>query len=164
MAVNWVTQHFRRMVKKKALKRWETKLGNPKVIPQALWPTGNCSWKGADQRHHDKVNIIANCLGNQNTAHVLCYSDRRPHVEAKVEALLAIVEEDIPVNFWPCSVLVPVLYILYKIDVPAAHGTYLGLLVDNAYNYTKKHQCCVLCKLQCGLPTVKLCGCWKIKD
>jgi hypothetical protein len=58
-----------------------------------------------DQKHHhgplhhifypiDKANLIADCLGNQF----------RGHVEAKVEALLAIINKDTPVNFRPCNV------------------------------------------------------------
>jgi hypothetical protein len=39
MAVNWVTQNIRTLVKKRALERWETKLANCEVIPQAIWPT-----------------------------------------------------------------------------------------------------------------------------
>jgi hypothetical protein len=35
---------------------------------------------------------------------MMCDSDHRRHVEAQVEALLATVDEDIPVNFWPCDV------------------------------------------------------------
>jgi hypothetical protein len=38
MAVNWVTQNIRKMVWKRALERWETKLGNCEVTPQAIWP------------------------------------------------------------------------------------------------------------------------------
>jgi hypothetical protein len=37
-AVNWVTQNIRRMVLKRALERWETKLANCEVTPQAIWP------------------------------------------------------------------------------------------------------------------------------
>jgi hypothetical protein len=104
----------------------------------------------------DKVNVIAVCLGNQYTAHDLCFSDRRQQVEAKVEALLAVVEEDTPVNFQPCSVLAPILYTLHINDAAAANGSHLGLLADDTYIYTtRKHECHVLCKLQHGLPTVK---------
>jgi hypothetical protein len=37
-AVNWVTKNIRRMIWKSALERWETKLVNCKVTPQAIWP------------------------------------------------------------------------------------------------------------------------------
>jgi hypothetical protein len=45
-----------------------------------------------------KTNIIADCLEKQFRVHVLCDCDHRRHVKAQVEALLAIVDEDIPVN------------------------------------------------------------------
>jgi hypothetical protein len=35
-AVNWVTMSIRRMTRKNALKRWETKINNTEVIPQAI--------------------------------------------------------------------------------------------------------------------------------
>jgi hypothetical protein len=34
-AVNWVTKSIRRMTRKKALERWETKINNAEVTPQA---------------------------------------------------------------------------------------------------------------------------------
>jgi hypothetical protein len=48
----------------------------------------------------DKANIIE----NQFRAHDLCDCDPRRHVEALVEALLATVDEDIPLNFRLCDV------------------------------------------------------------
>jgi hypothetical protein len=51
----------------------------------------------------DKANIITYCLENQFRAHDFCDCDHRRHVEAQVEALLATVDEDIPVNFRPCD-------------------------------------------------------------
>jgi hypothetical protein len=36
-AVNWVTRNIRRMVRKRALERWETKLTNCEVASQAIW-------------------------------------------------------------------------------------------------------------------------------
>jgi hypothetical protein len=35
--VNWVTKTIRRIARKKALKRWETKIENCEVTPQAIW-------------------------------------------------------------------------------------------------------------------------------
>jgi hypothetical protein len=52
----------------------------------------------------DKANITEDCLENQSRAHDLCDCDHRRHVEAKVETLLATVDEDIPVNFRLCGV------------------------------------------------------------
>jgi hypothetical protein len=36
-AVNWVTKTIRRIARKKALERWETKIENCEVTPQAIW-------------------------------------------------------------------------------------------------------------------------------
>jgi hypothetical protein len=52
----------------------------------------------------DKANIIGDTLGSQFRAHDLCDCDHRRHMGAQVEALLATVDEDIPVNFRPCDV------------------------------------------------------------
>jgi hypothetical protein len=52
----------------------------------------------------DKVNIQADCLGKQFRAHDLRDCDHGQHVEAKIEALLATVNEDTPVNFRLCDV------------------------------------------------------------
>jgi hypothetical protein len=37
-AVNWVTKAIRRMTRKKALERFETKISNSEDTPQAVWP------------------------------------------------------------------------------------------------------------------------------
>jgi hypothetical protein len=36
-AVNWVSETIRDMTRIKALERWETKLANTEVTPQATW-------------------------------------------------------------------------------------------------------------------------------
>jgi hypothetical protein len=38
MAVNWVSRAIKRMTQRKALERWEAKLCNCEVTPQAAWP------------------------------------------------------------------------------------------------------------------------------
>jgi hypothetical protein len=38
-AVIWVSKSSRRIARKKALERWETKMGNSEVTPQAMRPT-----------------------------------------------------------------------------------------------------------------------------
>jgi hypothetical protein len=37
-AVNWVKKAIRRMTRRRALERWETKIANADVTPQAIWP------------------------------------------------------------------------------------------------------------------------------
>jgi hypothetical protein len=67
---------YRRMVRKRALKRRETKLENCEVTPQAVWPIAESLSKMSRPRAPseihgllnpifypiDKANIIANCL------------------------------------------------------------------------------------------------------
>jgi hypothetical protein len=36
--VNWVTKTIRRIARNRALGRWETKIENCEVTPQAIWP------------------------------------------------------------------------------------------------------------------------------
>jgi hypothetical protein len=107
--VNWVTQNIRRMVWKRALERWETKLVNCEVTPQTIWPIAKSLTKRGGQKAPsaiygpigpifypvDKANIIAVCLENQFTAHDLCDCDHKQHVKGKVEALLATINEEI---------------------------------------------------------------------
>jgi hypothetical protein len=44
-AVNWVTRNMRRMVRKRALERWETELANCEVTSQAIWPISKSTTK-----------------------------------------------------------------------------------------------------------------------
>jgi hypothetical protein len=37
-AVNWATNAIRWMARRRALERWETKIANTDVTPQAIWP------------------------------------------------------------------------------------------------------------------------------
>jgi hypothetical protein len=104
------------MVRKRALEKWETKLTNCEVTPQAIWPIAESFLERggpeAPSAIHgplgpifypiDKANIVADCTENQFRAHDLC--DYRRHVEDQVEALLATVDEDIPHNFLRCDV------------------------------------------------------------
>jgi hypothetical protein len=41
----------------------------------------------------DKANIIVDCLENQFRTHYLCDCDHKQYVEAKVEVLMAIINE-----------------------------------------------------------------------
>jgi hypothetical protein len=119
-AVNWATGNIRRVVRRKARERWETMMANCEVTPKATRPIAKFlskrGWPKAPFAVHgsldltfypiDKANIIAGCLENQFRAHDLCDCDcdHRRHVEAQVEALLAVVDEDTPVIFRPCDV------------------------------------------------------------
>jgi hypothetical protein len=94
------------------------KVKNCEVTPQAIWSTAKSLTKRdgpkAPSAIHgplsptfysiDKANIIADCLENQLRAHDLYDCDHSRRVEAQVEALLATIVEDIPVNFQPRSI------------------------------------------------------------
>jgi hypothetical protein len=48
--VNWVTKTIRRIARKRALERWETKIENCKVTPQAIWPTAKSLTKSGEPK------------------------------------------------------------------------------------------------------------------
>jgi hypothetical protein len=82
--------------------RWHTvksltKRGGPKAPFALHGPSGSISYP------IDKANIIADCLKKQFRAHGLCDCGHRRYVEAQVEALLATVDEDTPVNSDPVT-------------------------------------------------------------
>jgi hypothetical protein len=86
MAVKWVSRAIRRMTQRKALERWETKLGNCEVTPQATWPIAKSLLrrdgpKASSAIHGpsglkfypiDKANPIVDCLENQFKPPQLC--------------------------------------------------------------------------------------------
>jgi hypothetical protein len=113
-AVNYVT----RSIRKRALERWETNLANCEVTPREIWPIENFLTKRGAPKVPSAIRgalgsifcpigdakLISKCPENQFRAHDLCDGYRRLHVEAEVEALLATVGEDIPVNPQLCDV------------------------------------------------------------
>jgi hypothetical protein len=62
-------------------------------------------------------------------------------------------------------ILALILYSLYINVTPVAHRTHLALFADDTHIYTAhKHECRVLCKLQCDLTAVySWCEHWNIK-
>jgi hypothetical protein len=107
-----------RTVPKRALVIWETKVISCEVTPRAIWPTANSLSKFGEQMaasvNHgqfspifcplDRGNINADCLENRSRACDMCDCENRPNVEAQVEALLATVDEDIPIYFRPSDI------------------------------------------------------------
>jgi hypothetical protein len=118
MAVNWVSKTIRRMTRKRTLEQWETKITNCAVTPQVIWPIAESlpirSGQKALSAVHDQLgpifyrisegNIIADCLESQFTLHDLRDYDHEMQVQARVQALLTTIDEDIPVKFCPCDV------------------------------------------------------------
>jgi hypothetical protein len=116
--VNWVTKIIRRMTRSKAAERWETKVGNCEVTPQALWhiekslmkrdgpktPTVVHGPSGITYHPTEKVNVIADCLENQFTSHDLCVENHARQVETTVQALLASVSGTPLGKARPCDI------------------------------------------------------------
>jgi hypothetical protein len=110
MAVNWVTKSIRRMTRKKALERWETKMGNTEVTHQAIWPIAKSLLKrygpraptaihgssGLQFHPSEEANAITDCLENKYTHHDLCDENHERRLEARVEVLLEDVDNKPP--------------------------------------------------------------------
>jgi hypothetical protein len=89
------------MTHRKALERWETKVWNCEVTPQALWPIAKSlikAWTkgtngplGITYQPNEKANVIAEYLENQFTSHDLCDENHARQVETTVKTLLASV-------------------------------------------------------------------------
>jgi hypothetical protein len=117
-AVKWVTKTIRRIARKRALERSETKIENREVTPQAIWPIAKSltKWGGpkTPTAIHgplgpvfypiEKASVIANYLENLFTPHELCDTDHERRVEARVQALLTTAGENSSVNFRLCDV------------------------------------------------------------
>jgi hypothetical protein len=117
-AVNWVTKTIRRIARKKALDRWDTKIEKCEVTPQAIRPTAKCLTKRGEAKatttihgtlgpvfyQNEKAKVIANYLENLFTPHKVCDTDHERRVEARVQTLLTTVDETPTVKLRPCDV------------------------------------------------------------
>jgi hypothetical protein len=106
--VIWVSKSIRRMTRKKALERWETKLANTELTPPAIWlitksltnrvrpraPTAIHGLLGLNYNPVDKANATADYLENQFTSHNLCEENHEWQVEARVQALFEAVDSN----------------------------------------------------------------------
>jgi hypothetical protein len=116
-AVNWITKSTRRMIRKKGVERWETKIGISEVTPQAIWPIAKSILKRDGPRAptaihgpsglkfypSQKANAIVDCLKNQFTHHDLCDENHEQQVEARVQALLEVVDNNPLEKIRPCD-------------------------------------------------------------
>jgi hypothetical protein len=116
-AVNWVTKSIRRMTRKMALERWETKISNTEVTPQYMWPIAKSLLKrdgprGSTAIHghsglkfhpSEKANAIVDYFENQFTHHDLCDDHHERRVEARVQTLLEAVNSKPPERIRPCD-------------------------------------------------------------
>jgi hypothetical protein len=105
------------MTHKKAVERWETKMGNTEVTPQVIWPIAKSLLKrdvpraptaihgpsGLQFHPSKKANAIADCLENQFTDHGLCDENHKRRLEARVQARLEVVHNKPPERIRPCD-------------------------------------------------------------
>jgi ferredoxin-NADP reductase len=105
------------MTRKKALERCEAKISNAEVTPQAVWPIAKSLLKRGGPRaptaihgarglkYHpfEEVNAIADSLEIQFTQHGLLEENHERRVEARVQALLEIVDNNPPQRIRPCD-------------------------------------------------------------
>jgi hypothetical protein len=101
---------------KKALERWETKIGKTEVTPQALWPIAKSLLKrggirtptaihgssGLKFHPSEKANATADCLETQFKPHDLCDENHEQLVETRVQALLEDVDNSSPQRIRSC--------------------------------------------------------------
>jgi hypothetical protein len=102
------------MTREKAPERWEIKVENAEVTPQAIWPIAKMDGTRAPTAIHDasdpkfhppeKANTIADCLETQFTPYDLCDENHERRLEAKVQALLETVDKNPPQRIRPCDV------------------------------------------------------------
>jgi hypothetical protein len=106
------------MTCRKALERWETKVGNSEVTLQALWPIAISLMKrdgskapialrvplGIAYHPNEKTNVIADCSENQFTSHNLCDQNHERPVETGIQARLAPVDDTPLGKVRPCDV------------------------------------------------------------
>jgi hypothetical protein len=86
------------MTRRRALERWETKIANTDVTPQAIWPIVKSLMRrdgakkptaihgplGLTFHSLEKANAITDCLENQFTLHDLGDENHKHQVEARV--------------------------------------------------------------------------------
>jgi hypothetical protein len=104
--VNWVSKAIRRIIRKKALEQWESKLANTEITPQAIWPIAKSLanrvgpraptsiYSPLDPKFQpaDKTNAIADCLEKQFKPHycVMKTMNGRWRLESKLYSKLKI--------------------------------------------------------------------------
>jgi hypothetical protein len=98
------------MIPRKAIERWEARIGNCEVTPHAIWPVAKSLMKrdgpkaptaihcllGLKYHPLEKANVIAGCLKNHFTPNDLCDENHERRVEATVQGLLESVDNSPP--------------------------------------------------------------------
>jgi hypothetical protein len=90
------------MTRRKALERWDTKIGNTEVTPQAIWPIAKSLLKRDGPRAptaiHDALGLKflpsekANRIAESGNS--VCDENHERQVDAKVQALLETVDKN----------------------------------------------------------------------
>jgi hypothetical protein len=105
------------MTRKEALERWESKIGNAEVTPQAIWPISKSLLQrdvpraptaihgASDLKFHssEKANAIADSLEIQFTPHDLYDENHERRLKAKIQAQLETVDKRPPKRIRPCD-------------------------------------------------------------
>jgi hypothetical protein len=105
------------MARTKALERWETKISNAEITPQAIWPIAKLILKrdgpraptvihgasGLKFHPSEKGNAIADCLEIKFMPRDLCDDNHEQRVETRVQALHETVDNNPPQRIRPCD-------------------------------------------------------------
>jgi hypothetical protein len=75
-AVNWVSKAIRQMTRKKALERWETKIGNAEVTSQAIWPIAKSLLTRDGPRVISGAGRLDSCRGLFNKLQILPFQSQ----------------------------------------------------------------------------------------
>jgi hypothetical protein len=118
LVLNWVAKTIRRMTRRKALERWETKVGICEDTPEDLWsiakpllkrvgskaPTAIHGSLGIIYHPDEKANVTADYLENRFTFHDLWDENHERQVETTVQNLLASVDGTPLGKVRPCDI------------------------------------------------------------
>jgi hypothetical protein len=105
------------VTRKQALERWETRISNTEVTPQAIRPIAKSFLKrdgpraptaihgasGLKFHPFEKANAIADCLEIHFRPHDLCDENHERRVEARVDALLEPIDDSPAQKIRPCD-------------------------------------------------------------
>jgi hypothetical protein len=115
-AVDSVKKTIIKIIRRKAIEESQKNIGNCEVTPQSIWPVVKSLIKrdrpkaptaihgplGLKYQPLEKTSTIADCLENQFTHQ--CDENRKRRVEARVQAVLEV-EDDNPLeNVRPCDI------------------------------------------------------------
>jgi hypothetical protein len=102
------------MTRRKALQRWGTRIGNCEVTPQTSWTTAKSRVKGDGQKAPAAIRALSGLKFNRDcgllekkkqfTPHDLCGENHERCVQARVQALLESVDNNLLERARMCDV------------------------------------------------------------